>query len=395
MTANDSPRAPSLPPATAFWDSDRPELVALRWEARRRIASPWALLAIALTRALLTIPHPVRYRSALRPEGSPINLAVGLVGRSGAGKSTAVSAAETAVHWIGEDVPESTMVRSGEGIPALLGYMSADKGSDGDPALAWRRHDRAAWLHWDEVGQLGAQGARSGSTVLDSIKSLTSGERLGGQNSRGDGLSIPPGSYRAVVTIAVQPRRAEPLLNESAVAGGLTARFLWFSTEDAEAADAMRPGAETDAVAVPLDQWDSVRYVDALPEMDAAHEADQRAAMRGERDPEDSRRVLNRAFIAIALANMAGRSVLTSEDWHLAGAVLRHSDDTLADMRAEALAPDPSELRAEAAQEDRIVAKVAEVRATGAAWGYVKRALTRGDRPVLDQMVREGLVIKW
>jgi len=65
-----------LPDSGAVWMSERPELIALRYEARRRIASPWALLAAAISRSLLTIPYPVRYRSALHPEGTPLNLAL-------------------------------------------------------------------------------------------------------------------------------------------------------------------------------------------------------------------------------------------------------------------------------------------------------------------------------
>src|SRR5690606_9621990 len=100
MTAEPSPSTSSAaqaqsvfgdpPEPGAVWASDRPELAAIRYEARRRIASPWAVLGAAIIRSLLTIPYAARYRSALHPEGTPLNLAVALVGRSGAGKSTAI-----------------------------------------------------------------------------------------------------------------------------------------------------------------------------------------------------------------------------------------------------------------------------------------------------------------
>ena len=119
----EQPRIPSVPmvPATVeplpspeiLWGTDRPELVALQWEARRRIASPWALLAIALLESLLTIPHGVLYRSKLHPDGSPLNLAVALVGSSGAGKSSLYHGVAYALEFLGADVPDPESVRSG------------------------------------------------------------------------------------------------------------------------------------------------------------------------------------------------------------------------------------------------------------------------------------------
>lgn len=386
---------PITPPiAHAFWDSERRELVALHWEARRRIKSPWALLAIAITRSLLTIPYAVRYRSALHPEGSPINLALALVGKSGAGKSTAAHGAALAVRWDGEDVPDSTMTRSGEGISALLGYMRSSKGDDGEPdsCLCWYRMDHALWLHYDEVGQLGAQGARTGSTVLDTLKSLTSGERLGGQNSKGDGVTIPGAEYRAVATVAVQPTRAAALLDETAIAGGLSARFLWFAAEDPTAMPTPLPTLETVPVLAPLSQWDQVRYVDALPEMDTAHEADAWDALRGEREAVDSRRLLNRAVVAIALANMAGRAVLIPEDWHLAGLVVLHSDEVLAEVR-DALAAPADDHSAEL--ERRAVAAMSAKRAAGMTWQGARRQLSNAQGKALTAAVHAGRVTPW
>lgn len=185
------------------WASDRPELAAIRHEARRRIASPWAVLGAAIIRALLTIPYPVRYRSALHPEGTPLNLAVALVGRSGVGKSTAIRGAACAVAFAGEDVPAPAAARSGEGIATMLGRMHTAK--DEPPELVWARPDHAVWLHWDEVGQLGEQGARTGSTVMESIKSVTSGESIDGQNAKGDGFRT-----RGAVFLRIEHRAPSP-----------------------------------------------------------------------------------------------------------------------------------------------------------------------------------------
>ena len=387
------PAVDPMPEPTELWASNRPELAALRYEAQRRIASPWAVLGAAIARALLTIPYTVRYRSNLHPEGTPLNLAIALVGRSGSGKSTAIRGAACAVVFDGEDVPAPAAARSGEGIATMLARMHTAKGEE--PELVWSRPDHATWLHWDEVGQLGEQSARTGSTVLESIKSVTSGESIGGQNAKGDGVTIPGGNYRAVLTVAVQPGRAGPLLSDGAIAGGLSARFVWMLAEDPAAADAARPEAEQPPVHVPLSQWDRVRFVDALPVMDAAHEADTRAAHRGERDPISSRVLLNRAIIAIALASMAGRAVLTDEDWHLAGAVMAHSQSTLDTVHDALAAPDDSERERAQALDRRMREKMAKLRAAGEAFMDARRKLSGPQRVALNAALESGRFEKW
>jgi hypothetical protein len=379
-----------LPPAEDLWGSGRPELDAIRWEAARRIASPWAVFAYALVQSLLTIPYPVRYRSQRHPEGTPPNLAVCIVGRSGAGKSTASNAAALAVRYIGAgDLPEATIPRSGEAIPASLAWMEpAAKGTDSEPVMKWKRADHALWAHWDEVGQLGAQGTRQGSTLLDSLKSLTSGERIGGQNSRGDGLTIPRDSYRAVLTVAAQPRMSAPLFSDVAISGGFTARFLFLPAEDPSAADRPIPVTETDTVTRGLAQWDGVRFVDALPEMDAAHEQDARAALRGDREAIDSRLLLMRAVVAIGLANMAGRAVLVPEDWHLAGCVIAASIATRDDTQAQLSEPAPDSV-------SYVLARVAELEARGTAWRDVEQGVTAKHRSTFRALRDSGQIARW
>lgn len=132
---------PPLPDPAILWDSNRPVLQTLQHEARRRLKSPWALLSAALTLSLLSIPYPVRYRSALVPEGTPLNLAIALVGRSGAGKSTVFHGAAAALAFEGAEPPDSATARSGEGIPALLAHSIAER--DTEPVLHWHKPDHA------------------------------------------------------------------------------------------------------------------------------------------------------------------------------------------------------------------------------------------------------------
>lgn len=216
---------------------------------------------------------------------------------------------------------------------------------------------------------------------------MTSGERLGGQIAKGDGLTIPPHSYRAIATIAVQPKRATPLLNDEAIAGGLAARFLWFNFEDATAATLPRPRQPTTPTVIPLQQWEGVHYIDALPEMDTAHETDARTALAGTREPIDSRTQLNRAITATALANLDGRATLTPEDWHLAGAITAHSQHTLEHVRDTLAEPDETR---EPAITTRMLARMNELRSEGVPFEDARRRPSRPQGNILTALIHDG-----
>ena len=134
-----------------------------------------------------------------------------------------------------------------------------------------------------------------------------------------------------------------------------------------------------------------MRFVDALPEMNAAHEADQRAAHLGERSAVDSRRLLNRALIAVALANMAGRAVLISDDWRLAGAVLAHSDAVLDDLLATAeQTAEERKAAAEAERERKVRDSIAKARAVGDNWGTWWKGASN-----LQRVTAQRLGLQW
>lgn len=394
------PAVPALPipapsPAT-FWQSDRPEIQALQWEARRRKASRWGVLAAALTDSLLSIPYTVRYSSTFREEGSPLNIALALVGGSGTGKGGAFKAARRAVRYDGIDFPAPSAPRSGQALAALLASLEQRKRGDSDddepPRLRWARDDHAAHVHFDEVGEFAARGAGEGSTLFASVTAGASGEQLGGQNARGDGLTIPGDSYRLAVTIGAQPKMTAPLLTEGRVASGLAGRFLWFRVEDPDAAGLQRPTTPTEPVSVTLGHWEGVRFVAALDEMEAVHDADIDAAHRGERDPIHSRLVLNRAFIAIALANMNGRAKLISEDWALAGYVTAHSQEVLDSIRDDLAAPEEDHV---AALEGRTRDRLDTMRRELLPFHEARRRLSNPQRRALDAMLTEGRFSRW
>lgn len=396
------PRVPkSTPPAEryvpagagldpeAFWRTDRPELAAIYHEAALRLHSPWAVLGCAVAQALLAISYQVRYRSPLKPEGTPLNLAIALVGGPGSGKSSSYPAARAAVEYPSSDVPDPESVRSGEGIPGVYAYLCKDDGNDGSPVwrTQYRRASRAHCILWDESGVFTAQASRTGSTLVETVNTAATGGTLGGQASKGDGLTLASGEYRAVLILNAQPRRAGGLVDDHALASGLTARIQWFS------ATADEPPTATTHLpphTVSTAHWNGVSFVDALPEMTAQHRADKLAGLAGVLPAEHGHRTTRGAILAIALAAMNGRSVLTHDDWQLALHLLAHSDEVLNAVRDALSEGDPAE-------EDgrrRVIAALREKllshRAEGRAFLDARRMLTKTHRDALNYLLQDS-----
>jgi hypothetical protein len=381
----------------AFWESQRPELVAIRYEAARRILSPWAVLGMAITQSLCVVPVTVRYRTPMRPEGTALNLAMTLVGPPGAGKSSADPAATGAVEYPAVAMPGLEAVRSGEGIPGVFAYLSADKDEDGKPIhrTVYRRSSRAHRIAWDEVGVFGAQASRTGSTIIETVNTAATGGALGGQSSKGDGLTLEAGAYRAAIVLNAQPARAGGLVDAHALASGLTARMQWMAATAPELADAARPERDHDAVQVGVMHWTGVEYVDALDVMTRQHEHDKRAGLAGALPAEHGHRTTRGAILAIALANMAGRAVLIPEDWDLACLLLAHSDQVLDSVRAALAEPDPVDEDRDNRVMEKLYDRLDALQAEGVPFAHVQRRLTHAQRKVFAQLKREGMVTAW
>lgn len=376
--------------ASLFWQSPRAELIAIRDEAARRLFSPWAVLGMALSQALCVIPYHVRYRSPMRPEGTPLNLALALVGPPGAGKSSADPAASAAVSYPAADVPALESVRSGEGIPGVFAYLAAEKDSDGRSihTTAYRRPTRAHRVAWDEVGVFSAQAARTGSTLVETVNTAATGGTLGGQSSKGDGLTLNAGDYRAVLLLNAQPARAVGLVDAHALASGLTARVQWMAATAPELANAPRPTHDPERIAVESGHWAGVQYVDALETMTRQHEHDRRMGLAGLLPAEHGHRTTRGAIIAIALAAMNGRTTLVSEDWELACMLLAHSDRVLDSVRDALAQPDPADddkhKRVEAATRARLI----ELNDAGWEFHEARRKLTKSHREGLNELLQ-------
>ncbi|BDT96994.1 hypothetical protein [Nocardia sputorum] len=306
-------------PEADFWQA-RPVLTHVRDFARARMCGPWSTLGVVLARAVASVPPHVLLPATV---GGPtsLNMFVALVGPSGAGKGASESAARDAVvfldHWDKPiDIPVLPL-GSGEGISRT--FRPA-----GTPDDAGNEVERVLFAV-PEIDTLASLLGRQGATVEGELRKLYSGEQLGFTNAQKATRSVVAAhSYRAALTVGVQPLRAETLF--AGADGGTTQRFVWLDVRDPDAPDITPVAPEPWTVRSPA--WQPCEL--AIPKR--AHAAIRRhrlAQLRGENvDPLNGHALLCRLKVAAALMILDGRSVVSDEDWTLAGDVMVFSDQT-------------------------------------------------------------------
>lgn len=291
--------------------------------ARARRVAPAAVIAEALLRAISALEPTVRLPALVGGQVS-LNLFTALVGPSGAGKGAASACAAEALEFVDFNgtpiLTESFPVGSGEGVARTYQWPGADP----DEPLARSR----AIFTAPEVDSLTALGGRQGSTLLPELRKVYSGESIGFANGgKATRLVLPAHSYRACVSVGVQPERAGTLLRDAD--GGTPQRFLWASVADPNAPE-VRPDCP-ESLTVRLARWgQEVTELSVPDEARAAIDAQRLAVLRGDSDvdPLDGHAMLTRLKIAAALMLLGGRTVVTAEDWTLAGRVMQSSQRT-------------------------------------------------------------------
>jgi hypothetical protein len=154
---------------TGFWNA-RPELVRIRTYAQAQMASPWAVFAVALARAVCQIPATVVLPDIIYGHAS-LNLTIALVGTSGGGKGGSASVASSAVR-IGVPSFQTHTLGSGQGI--AHGYAHWDT-----KLKAAERHADSVLFTVEEVDHLAGHNAQNGSTTLAELRRFGMGEKLG------------------------------------------------------------------------------------------------------------------------------------------------------------------------------------------------------------------------
>ncbi|MGV9750697.1 hypothetical protein [Nocardia farcinica] len=358
-------------PVETFW-SARPALRHLLEFARARRAGPWAVLGVVLARAVVATEPNVVLPPTIGSAKS-INLFVALVGPPGGGKGAAEGAATDAVEFIGSNsMPiaiEEFPLGSGEGIARTFQTGPIDEDARGRSR---------AMFSVPEVDTIAAIGARQGSTLMAELRKVYMGEQIGFANAnKNTRTTLAAHSYRACMTIGVQPLKAGPLLDDAD--GGTPQRFLWLPVSDPDAPDE-RP-AEPEPMRVKVRAW-TARVELNVPEV-ARQEMDAHrlAVLRGDDvDPLDGHRMLTRLKVAAALSILDAREIVTEEDWQLAGTVIRVSDRTRAEVKRAAAerAREAARARAEArAEEAGVIADRADERIRQRARAAVLRYLDR------------------
>jgi hypothetical protein len=321
------PRAEAAPEAGAdLWR--RPELERIRDFARARMAPPAAVLAVALARVICRTPEWVTLPPLIFSPAS-LNLAVAIVGESGAGKSGATRVAAEAVQMSGGYDFHTHSIGTGQGLAHA--YARFDN-REGVVRTAY-----SAMLALDEVAHLAGHARQHGSTILAELRRFLMGEPLGHLYvDLYKRVELPAHSYRGAVIIGVQPAKADAILDD--VDAGTPQRFGWFPATDPTAGDELPECPSPLAWQAP--EWDRrtvgndrLLHLRICDQATAAIRAAHRQRARGEGDPLDGHRLLTRERFAAGFALLAGHAYtdgVTDDDWALAGVLQAISDQTRA-----------------------------------------------------------------
>lgn len=319
-----------------FWSATE-QLEIIHASARARLVGPWALLGACFTRINVMVPSFVTIPPLTGGRAS-LNLFVGLVGPSGAGKGGATAAAtdtiDTGATWEGGEFGQ-LMVNLGSGEGIIHAFRKRTK--DGDE---WNTH--AVVFNVQEIDLLTATATRSGATILPVLRSMWSGEQLGFQNADPTRrIQVPPHEYRASLLVGIQPLRAGSLLDDAD--GGTPQRFLFVPTDDPNAPD--QPPIKPEKIKWRKPLFDSLRdpftgtYDITLPEAVESLVRDQRLEML-RNQAEGSKNAsghdtLARIKYAAHFALLAGRTTVTDDDWDLAGTLHKISVHTRENIQTQ------------------------------------------------------------
>jgi Bifunctional DNA primase/polymerase, N-terminal len=317
---SEGPTVIRIPNRDDFWTA-RPELIHIRDFARSRRVSPWALLGITLARTVAATPTFVVLPALVGGQAS-LNLFVGIVGRSGAGKGGAEAAAVDVIH---SDIHTETFtVGSGEAIAHA--YMERKYNKDTKDYEAHQHNDRALFSI-AEIDTLDALHKRQSSTILPELRKAWMGERLGFHYvEKAKRLPVPAHHYRLCLIAGIQPERAGVLLDD--IDGGTPQRFIWLPAIDTDAPDTVPD--EPQPWPWKLPQWPMAsagRVILPVCQIARGTIDDARLQrLRGNADTLDGHALLTRLKVGAALALLAQRSEVTEQDWDLANIVMAVSD---------------------------------------------------------------------
>lgn len=357
-------------PIDAFWTS-RESLSRIHDFARARRVAPWATFGGVIAR-VVTSTKPFVQLPAIVGSYASLNLPIGLVGPSGAGKDAAGKVAEELVDGVADflEVP----LGSGEGIAHM--FMREESGK---PVL----HNDTALVTVGEVDTLTALVKRQASTVLAQVRHAAMGEKLGffyvDTSKR---MIVPAHTYRLCMLVNIQPERARGLLDDAG--GGTPQRFVWLPATDPQAPDV--PPDEPAPLQWIVPAWNRIPAIRRggmdrviMPVCDKAADLVRETRLkrlRNQGDALDGHALLTRLKVAAALAILEGCTSVSEEDWNLSGLVMQMSDRTRGNVQ-KVLTDEQREQTRKQAEAKAVEAIVVEERVGEAAVRRVATSLKR------------------
>ena len=303
--------------------SATPVLSHIRQAARARRVAPLTLLGYVLARICVELPPTVSLPPLVGSRAS-LNLAFGMVGASGAGKSVTES---TCDDLMGGPLPPGVLLGpgSGEGLVEsfLIESQQPDPGNSAKTIKVRRvSPNPQRLLYADEVRHLDKVQGRAGSTMAPLLRTALTGGHLITTNATADRRrEVPKMSYRLVAVAGIQPDAADALFQYTSE--GTPQRWVWLPTDD--------PGAPSVAPEWPGELgWDA-GFSDfeevALPEAVVVEvDANRLARLRTGAENVDGHWMITKEKVAVLLAALHNTLTVSEEFWALAGEVMAVSD---------------------------------------------------------------------
>lgn len=320
-----------------FSDRAYPLFGHIRQYARAKRINPTAALHAVLQRLTMAVPPTVVLPDLTGGFGS-LNSLLAFCAMSGGGKSVIEEAAARMVMIsggllsMGEDIPTPNL-GSGQGLAGA--YLTWN------PAAKRLQQDKHTMLfRVGEVGELVALMDGGRTSLGATLREAFSGAPLGNKNADAKlDRHVPRHSYRLGLTVGVQHKLAEPLVNEYERAAGTTGRFEWVTIRDRYAARAdcrpQTPGIFPWVVpTVVVPDGETFRVVDICPAAREAIDSYQLAVHLGEIEPDEleAHAMFRRLKLASRVALAAGRIDQTCRDWEIAGLLMAESDKVCAEV---------------------------------------------------------------
>lgn len=305
-----------------FW-TQRPILEHIRQAAHSRLVSADALLVATLARVSLLMP-PNLVLPAIVGDVASLNLFVAIVDPSGGGKTAAANVARRLVVHQREDFIDPILPSSGEGLIEAFFEWVDEEQPDGKNKKMKRQTKTAGFAFVDEGQSLLAQAERSGSTIMETIRSAWVGGDIGQHNAAEERKRwLKPHQYRLSIVMGFQLAYAASLIADAE--GGTPQRFTFALATDPNITDGVEWPGEIHVDQLPR----SGNLVDFSFDTEIAAEIRQRRVQRSRGevrvDPLDTHADLRKMKLAAALAALDGRYHVRRDDWDIAEAIDENS----------------------------------------------------------------------